>query len=285
MPVLFAALSALLYGSADFAGGFASRRNSVFSVIFFSQIAGLLAALLAAPLAGPNAPAAADLAWGAAAGILGALGLGFLYHGIGRGIVAVVSPVSALTGAVVPMLFGLIAGESPSPAGWAGAALCLPSTVLLTWEGFPSGGAGGGPGASAARRSLRIGLLAGLGFGGFFIAVSRTGADAGLWPLVAARCASILAVGASALLLRRRLGVGAGARRIAISAGILDMGANIAFLLAARSGMLVVVSVVTALYPGPTVLLARIFMGQRLGPAKAAGLVLAVAGTALIGAG
>ena len=306
MPILLAALSALLYGGADFAGGFASRRNSVFSVIFVSQLAGILAALAAAPLVGPNSPSAADLLWGGAAGLFGALGLGFLYYGIGRGVVAIVSPLSALAGVLVPMAFGLILGEAPSALAWGGAALCLPATFLLTWEGLPApgGGSGGGAGMNAppggeggtgradrpeglsgTRASFLYGLLAGIGFGGFFIAVSRPGDGAGLWPLVAARCVSILAMGAAAVYLGRPLRILPGGRRMVLSAGLFDMGANIAFVLAARSELLVLVTVVTALYPAPTVLLARVFMGQRLGGFRKAGLLLAVAGAALIGAG
>ncbi len=285
MPILLASAAAFLYGASDFAGGFATRRNSVFSVIFFSQIAGLLTAVLAGPVVGRGSPVPADLVWGLAAGVCGAVGIGFLYHGIGRGVVAVVSPVSALVGALAPMLFGVLSGDSPSPAGWIGAGLCLPGAVLLTWEGPVSKPPTGRSRDPAARRSLIHGILAGLGFGGFFIAVSRSGADSGLWPLAAARGTSLVLVGTSALLLHRPLTVRSGTRRIAVVAGLFDMGANIAFLLAARSGMLALVSVVTALYPGPTVFLSRIFLGQRLGPLKAAGVFLAVAGTALIGLG
>jgi drug/metabolite transporter (DMT)-like permease len=70
-----------------------------------------------------------------------------------------------------------------------------------------------------------------------------------------------------------------------LAAGILDMGANIAFLMASRMGLLMLASAITSLYPAPTVLLARMFMGQKLGPGRLAGLALAVAGTALIAMG
>ena len=291
MAVLFAALSALMYGSADFSAGYATRRNPVLAVMVVSQLAGGLAALAAIPFLGPASPTAADLLWGVAAGLCGAVGLVALYRGIAETPVAVVSPVSALAGALVPMAFGLVLGERPSPLAWAGTALCLPAAVLLSVE---TGGGGGAAGRAAVRRGLLLGLAAGAGFGAFFIAMSRTPASSGLWPLVAARATSVSAALLVVAIGRRRsVSRGAGGR-LAVAArdlgwvlggGLLDMGANIAFLLAARSGMLVLVTVITATFPGPTVLLARLVMRQRLGPARSAGLAMAIAGVALIGAG
>ncbi len=279
MTVLLAALSAFMYGSADFAAGYATRRNPVFSVLVVSQVMGTVVALATMPFLEPASPRTADLLWGAAAGLCGAVGLVALYRGIAETPVAVVSPVSALAGALVPMTFGLIIGERPSSLAWAGAALCLPAAVLLSVER-------GRPGeAPAVRRALLLGLAAGAGFGGFFVSMSRTPAGSGLWPLIAARATSVAAVLLVSAFARRRFTVAVRDLGWVLVGGLLDMGANIAFLLAARSGMLVLVSVITATFPAPTVLLARLFMHQRLGPARAAGLAMAIAGVALIGAG
>jgi len=279
MSIVYAILAALLYGSADFAGGFASRRASVYSVLVLSQLAGAALALVAAPVLGPNSPLPADLLWGALGGLSGSVGLFFLYYGIAAGIVAVVSSVSALVGALVPMAFGLLLGETPSVPAWIGAALCLPAVLLLSYE------RSGREARREVRKSLLVGVLAGLGFGGFFIAVSRPGADAGIWPLVASRAASILSISTAALVLRRSMRPASGGLWIVITAGLCDMGANIAFVLGSREGLLILVTIITSLFPGPTVLLARIFMHQRLGPARLAGFILALAGVALIGVG
>ena len=279
MSLLFAVLAALLYGGADFAGGYASRRTSVFTVLVLSQIAGSLVALIAAPILGPNAPTQADLLWGVLGGACGSLGLFFLYYGIAKSVVAIVSPVSALVGALVPMLFGLFLGETPSVPAWVGAGLCLPAVLLLSYE--PAGS----DALREVRKALLFGLLAGLGFGGFFIAVSRPAADAGLWPLVTARCASILAISVATLIARTPPRLGSASLWIVLAAGICDMGANIAFVLASREGLLILVTIITSLFPGPTVLLARIFMHQRLGPVRLLGFLSALAGVALIGVG
>jgi drug/metabolite transporter (DMT)-like permease len=277
MTALLSLLSALLYGVADFSGGFASRKNSVFSVMVLSQAAGLLVALVAAPLLGPNLPRATDLLWGLAGGFSGVLGLGALYRGLAEHRAAIVSPVAALVGAIVPAAFGALLGEKPSTLALIGASLCLPAILLLSYE------RGEDRDRAKLRQSFLHGLVAGLGFGCFFIAISRSSSGSGLWPLLAARLASISATMVVAALSRKRLVVARGDRPITLFAGAADMGANILFLLASRTGLLIIVTLITSLFPAPTVILARIFQGQRISPARAAGIGLALAGVALIG--
>ncbi|HUX22585.1 MAG TPA: EamA family transporter, partial [Spirochaetia bacterium] len=181
MGVLLAGLSALLYGSADFAGGYASRRASAMSVVVVSQIFGVLTALAAAPFVGTTEVSPVDLLWGGVAGIGGAVGLIALYRGIAGSVVAIVSPTAALLGAVFPVLFGLLIGEQPALLAWIGIALCLPAVGLLSF---------GGRASSDAHRTLAsflFGAVAGVGFACFYIAISRPSSGAGLWPLVAAR--------------------------------------------------------------------------------------------------
>lgn len=277
MTAALAFLSALLYGLADFSGGFASRRNSVFAVMLLSQAAGAAVALVAAPLIGPNAPALADIAWGLAAGVAGSLGLATLYRGLAEHRAAVVSPVSALFGAIVPAAFGLALGERPSTLATIGAAVCIPAILLLSFE------RSGSTDKAETRASLLYGLIAGLGFGGFFVAASRTSAGSGIWPLLAARAASLSVTAIILVAKRQRPAVARADLPTALLAGAADMAANICFLLASRSGLLVLVTLVTSLYPAPTVLLARIFQGQRISLPRAAGIGLALAGVALIG--
>ncbi|MEI6875267.1 MAG: DMT family transporter [Spirochaetota bacterium] len=276
MYVLFAALSALFYGVADFAGGFATRRSALLSVLALSQFAGITLALVFILAGDPGPPSASALLWGFLAGATGLVGLFTLYHGIATGIVAVVSPTSALVSALIPAIFGIVLGERPSPLSLVGAVLCLPAMLLLSWE--PRGAVD----PARMRKSIVLGLVAGTGFGCFFIALSRTGAEAGLWPVFAARVASLLLIFGYARARRQslrpsRAGVGA-----ALAAGMADMGANILFLLATRSGLLSIVSIISSLFPAPTVILARVFMKEALPPVRIAGLILALAGVALI---
>lgn len=276
MPIILASLSALLYGCADFAGGLASSRSPVLPVVVVSQAAGLLLALVAIAIIGTPFPEGRDLAWGLAAGISGAMGVVTLYHGLASSIVAVVSPVSALVGAFAPAAFGLAIGERLSTSALVGAALCLPSILLLSMGGEAGGKRG------SVRSALLKGLVAGLGFGGFFISSSRTSPASGMWPLAAARCASIAVLLALMAATHRKIRVEPSARPATIGSGLADMGANIFFLLASRAGTLALASVVSSLYPLPTVALGAVAFKEKIPPARMAGIALALVGVALI---
>jgi drug/metabolite transporter (DMT)-like permease len=277
MSVLLAALSALFYGAADFAGGFAARRSPLVPVLVTSQAAGGVLALAFVLAAGEHVPAGRDLAWGAAAGFAGAVGLGVLYRGIAGGLVAVVSPIAALVGATIPVAFGILSGERPSPAALAGSAVCLPAILLLSWE------RGGAANHRALRSALAHALLSGTFIGLFFIALARSSPGSGLWPVVAARGASITLLAVAAFVSRQRLAVSRAGALPTLLAGVSDMAANVLFLLATREGLLSLAVIVASLYPAPTVLLARVFFRERIPAVRALGLGLAVAGIALIG--
>jgi drug/metabolite transporter (DMT)-like permease len=278
MEIFLAGLSALMYGAGDFCGGLGARKMPVFTVLVFSQLIGLVLALAAAAALGQALPGARDLAWGAVAGACGAVGLAALYTGIATTLVAVVSPVAAVTGAGIPLLLGLAAGERPGTLAWVGISLAVPAIVLLT------AGQSGHPTRGIARRAALLGVAAGIGFGLFFFAVSRTSHASGLWPLVSARVSTIALVGLFALITRRSLRPSRAGLPIVLASGALDMAANIAFLLATRIGMLSITAVVTSLYPGPTVLLALLVFRERLTVPRACGLALALAGVAFISA-
>jgi drug/metabolite transporter (DMT)-like permease len=277
MSVLLAALSALCYGAADFSGGFAARRSPLVPVLVTSQAAGALLALAFVFASGEAVPAGRDLAWGAAAGGAGAVGLAFLYRGIAAGLVAIVSPTAALVGAAIPVAFGILSGERPNPAALTGSAICLPSILLLSWERR------GVADRRALRSALAHALLSGAFIGLFFIALARSSPGSGLWPVLAARGVSIALLVVAAFLSRQRLAVSRAAALPTLVAGITDMAANVLFLLAAREGLLSLAVIVASLYPAPTVLLARVFFREHIPPVRALGLALAVAGIALIG--
>ena len=277
MVIVFALLSALSYGTADFLGGLSSRKNSVLTVVAWSQAMGLVTVMAAAPLMGAVSVPLSDILWGMAAGLAGASGVGLLFKGLSSGLASVVSPLAALTGAVLPVLYGFLTGERPSALTWAGIALALPAILLLSLER--------GEKNPHLFKSLRLGLTAGIAFSGFFILIAQTGDGSGMWPLLAARGATVplfffLAISGG----RRILPASRTAGTILVS-GFLDMAANIFYLLAARSGFLILAVVLTALYPAPTVFLQKLILKEELTAARLAGLILAIAGAALIGAG
>lgn len=277
MALLLAGFAALSYGIADFCGGFAAAKSRLLPVLFLSQLLGLLVALAAAALMAHGLPSGRDMMWGFVAGVTGSMGLFMLYGGIAKSIVAIVSPASAVVGAIIPVLFALLLGERPSTTAFIGSLVCLPAILMLSWEGKA-----GQHGKPAIRTALGYGLLAGLGFGCFFIALSRTRPEAGIWPLVAARIASLIAFAIALRIARQPFRVERPGRGPALIAGTADMGANIMFMLACQSGLLSLVAIVTSLFPAPTVILARIVLHQRIPPVRLAGLALALTGVGLI---
>ena len=280
MPILLAGLASGMFGTADFLGGLASRRAPAVTVVVGSQLAGLAVVLVAAPLMGGTAEAS-DWLWGAAAGASGAGALVAFYHAIATTRVGVAAPVGAVVATVLQVLFGVAIGERPAPLSWLGVIVALPAIVLITG----GGDAGDAAGRAVTRRALSLGVITGVGFGLFGVFISRTGDESGLWPLLGARAASILLVATVALWLARPLVPGRGVAGTALAAGSMDMVANVLFLLSIRRGLLSLVSVILALYPAMTLLLARTVLGERIVVMQGAGLVMAALGVSLIAVG
>jgi drug/metabolite transporter (DMT)-like permease len=276
VAVVLALASAAVYGASDFLGGLASRRASVFGVVALSQAVGLVALLALLPwLGGPAGTA--DLAWGAAAGLAGATGLVIFFRTLARGTMSVVAPVTAVTAAAVPVLGGLLAGNSIAPRAAVGIGLALVAVVLVSAEG--------GLSALRAARPAKLApaLAAGGAFGLFFVLLDRTSADSGLTPLVATRLASVVLVVAIAATGRRSLRVGRPALPIVALSGVGDMSANALFLLATQQdGQLAIIGVLASLYPVSTVVLAQLVLRERLAAVQVTGLGTAVAAVVLI---
>jgi len=275
MSAFLALLSAVSFGSGDFLGGLATRKSGrVFSVVILSQLAGLAIVLVALAASGGEL-IGEDIGWAAGAGVTGSVGLVLLYRGLSVGTMSVVAPLSAILTAVVPVSWGLITGERPSLTALFGVPLALAAIALVS--GARVGRFHRGPG-------IIEGIGAGVGFGVFFILISNSD-SAELWTLTFARFASISVILAVALISRASLRPGPGTGWLIIGAGTIDMAANLLFLLAERRGLLTLVSVITALYPASTVVLARLVLHEQLTRAQWIGLFLAAAGVGLISAG
>jgi drug/metabolite transporter (DMT)-like permease len=276
VAVLLALGCAAVYGAADFLGGMASRKTSVFGVVALSQVSGLVALLALLPVLG-GPVTSADLLWGAASGLAGAAGLVLFFRTLARGVMSVIAPVTAVTAAAVPVLVGLAGGDRIGLWAAVGIVLALAAVVLVSAE----------DGLSALRSarpaSLAPALLAGSMFGLFFVLLDRTSDDSGLTPLVTARLASVALVVAVALAGRQTLRVTRPALPLVLASGMGDMTANALFLLATQQpGQLAITGVLASLYPVSTVVLAQLVLRERLVGAQLAGLGTAVAAVVLI---
>ncbi len=282
LAVALALAASLSYGVADFAGGYAARATPVLRVVAVATPASLALALVLLPLLGASWSAAA-LAWGAASGVASALSFPLLYRCLALGPMSVLSPVTALTSAVLPVAVGLLLGERLGAAGAAGVGVALVAVVLVS-------AAPGAPVARPTRAALATALGAGTAIAAQLVLLDAAPATSGLAPLLAGRAVATALVVGVALALgaigRGDGGRGDGGRGrwlpLAVAAGALDAAANLAFLLAAREGQLAVVAVVTALYPAATLVLARVVLHERLAPAQLLGLAGAAAAVVLL---
>jgi drug/metabolite transporter (DMT)-like permease len=273
MPIALALIAALVYGTSDFLGGLASRRSSTTSVVVWSQIVGfiLLACYLA--LAGFHATPA-DLAWGAVCGLAGTAAIVALYRGLASGAMGVVSSLSAVFGAVVPMLYGVaLRHEHPAWLAYAGIVAALVAVVCVSISG------------TTQMRGIPEGLIAGLMFGAYFIALAQTRPEAGLVPLLAARATTIVVLLAGGLAFAGVASIRPAreSRLQILFCGVFDVSANVLFVVAMHSGgMLSLVAVLTSLYPAATVALAAIVLRERLRLLQWIGVALALGGAAAI---
>lgn len=268
----FGLLSALVWGAGDFFGGLATRRARPFSVVLVAEVAGaLLLALVALALA-QALPPMADLGWSAGAGLAGAVGLLALYTALAGGHMGVVAPVSAVVAAIVPIVVGAALEGLPSPLQMAGFAVALGAVWLLSSSGDQG----------ISGRDLRLALLAGVGFGFYFVFIDRTGTVGGLWNLAFARTTAALLLLPLMLLMRHPLLPPRDVLPINLLNGSLDAGGNLFFLLAAQTGRLDVAAVLSSLYPGATVVLASVVLRERLNRPQAFGVAAALAAIILI---
>ena len=283
MLVVLALLSAATYGAADFLGGLAARRAGAIAIVVVSQFAGLIALLVALPLLPPASPAASDWMWGAAAGVAGGTGVALLYRALAMTSMAIAAPITAVCAVAVPVAVSMALGERPGTGPLAGIALALVSIVLVSQQDAHTNPSSNSVAhRPAARAGVATALASGVAIGLFFLAVARVSVDAGLWPLVAARGVSVTLFAAMAVVMGRSLRMPASVIAIAVGGGILDMLANVLYLVASRYGPLSVAVTLTSLYPAGTVLLARMVLGERLRALQLIGVVCALAAIVLI---
>ncbi len=274
MTELLALSSAALFGVGDFMGGYAARRASPLRVTALAQLVSIAVLVPLVAIVPTAVVTGSDLAWGAVGGVFGVLGIVGLYTALSRGPMGVIAPITAVLGAVVPVAVGLVVGERPEGPEMVGVVLGL---VAIAWVS-----AGSGPSGPIDRYALLPAVVAGVGFGLFFVCLAQTDEAAGMWPLAAARAVSVPVI----VLLAARTGSilpARTARPIAGGAGAIDMLANGFYVAAAQRGLLSTVAVLSALYPIGTVLLARIVLGERLSRGQLAAVGVAVGAIALIG--
>jgi drug/metabolite transporter (DMT)-like permease len=280
LTIVLGFATALVYGFADFFGAIASKKLAPVLVTCLAGFTGLVFLLALTPALGASANPAAII-WGIWAGVWSAFAMSCLYASLAIGPISILSPLGALVSAIVPAIVGLSLGDSFSSLGWVALALILVAVVLV---GFVPGQDVRLP----STKGLLLALGAGVGIGAVLICLDAAPADSGLTSVILLRAVSATLLGVF-LVIAIRLGKVPKPKGIPknywwalIAAGILDSSANVFFLLASRVGTLTVVSVLTALYPLGTIVLARVFLKEKIARVQTIGVLLALAASAVL---
>lgn len=273
IAIALALCSSLAYGCADFAGGLAAKDAKVLSVVAVAAPASLVVELVLIPVTGADFSTAA-IAWGAASGFASAAAFILLYRTLAVGPMSVLSPVTAIVSAVVPVTVAFGLGEHLGLLSALGMAAGCVAVVLLTATGRPD--------SPVALHALLLALGAGAAIGVQLVCLSRAPDGSGVAPLVAGRSvASVLVIAVGLLAFRGEFSLPA-SLGVAIAAGVLDSLANFSFLLASREGSLAVVAVITAMYPASTLVLARLVLKERLTRLQLQGFAVALIAVSLL---
>lgn len=276
MSELLALGSSTLIGAVDFLGGALSRRAPAVRVAALVQLGALCFAVPIALLAGWTDVHSADIAWAVGCGLAAAVGLWLFYVAMARGLLSLVVPIAAVTGAVLPAVVGIARGERPGTMALIGIVVAVGAVAtasLVPGEVRPEGSV------------IALSVLSGVLFGLFFIGYAEVGDGSGLWPVVALRATTGTTLVCLALATTGGITIVRSLARPVLAMGAMEAVAGSALLLAYRDGSLAITSVLASLYPVVTVLLAAIFLRERLSRPQTAAVALALGAVVLVSTG
>jgi len=286
VTIIFGLLSAFSYGYADFVGALAAKKVRAITVTTISFIFGLLIATGLSIVVGANLSQAA-ITSGIYAGIASGIAISCLYAALALGPISIVSPLTAVISAIIPVIFDLASGAELGPFVLGAIALVLVAVVLVAFV----------PGQDFRLPSLRALIYsvgAGLGFAGIFVFLDGAPSDSGLATLIVMRIVGValMLAGLSYAFFRYRPKqfleteiFGRSLIWLVLLAGSGDVLGNVFFLVATRAGELAIAAVLTSLYPVGTILLARIVLKERIAKSQSLGIVLAIGACVLIAIG
>jgi len=278
LSILFGLTAALSWGAGDFTGGLASRKTGAYRAVLYSEVIGVVFLFIIVGISGESFPNLKIWLLSMTAGVVGTIGLMILYHAMTRGLMSVATPVSALLAAAIPVLIGAFREGLPDAATFIGFGFALFAVWMISQS------AGGVTDILAHLSDLKLPLLAGIGFGLYFILMHEaTSTGATVWPMVASRSGGTVLIVLYMLFTHTSWKVeDTSAWSVIIFNGILDVGGNIFFVLAGQTGRLDVAAVLSSLFPGATVMLAWVFLKERLSRNQWIGIVSALVAIVLM---
>ncbi len=265
----------MTWGSGDFGGGLLSRRAPLFGVVLASQLIGTLVALGLAVVRGEGLPLPADVAWSIVGGLAGGVGISALYQGLAVGRMGIVAPITGVIAALIPVVAGIVFEGLPVPLVLVGIGLAFAAVILVSRVSDDRAGPSG----------VGLALVAGVAIGALGVAIAQISDGHVFGPLTVLRATEAVLIGGIVVVGRRAWRPARSLWPALAGVGILDMAGNGAFILAVQAGSLAVAAVLSSLYPVTTVVLASLFLHERVTRTHAVGIALAVAAIACIAAG
>lgn len=277
MAALFALISSVSWGVADFVGGLAARRAGSAQVLAVSYPAGAVVITIFALTIIPGEFSTALFGYALITGVIGAIAIALLYAALVRGQMGIVSPITAVMSGAVPVMVGIFRGEQPSAWAFAGMALAVIAVVLVSQESQHHG--------KTPPVAILLAMASGTAIGLYLTALGLAPQDSGVWVATLGRWVSTVIMILFVLLVARSFTRSTFPWMLAIAAGVLDAVANGLFQLAAQKGLLSVVAVLGSLYPAATVVLARVLINERMNRIQGVGVVLALGAAGLLAFG
>lgn len=252
LGIIFGLLSALVWGSGDFAGGYASRKQSQYQVLALSGFSGLVFMILTALVFRESLPSTQGIIFAALGGLSGALGIAAFYRSLAIGNAAVVAPTAAVIGTALPVVFSTFLEGLPSQLKFAGFILAILGIWLVSAgeSDHPSG-----------KDGFSLAVLAGIGFAGWLILLGNVEHGKVFSPLVISRSVAVL-TGIALVLLNRQSMPGLFSNIPALICGVLDVGGNLFYVLARQYTRLDVAAVLSSLGPAVTVIITTILLKE-----------------------
>jgi drug/metabolite transporter (DMT)-like permease len=278
-PAVYSVIAIFLWGAADFAGGYGSRRANAFVLTAFSHVCAF--ALMFAIALGQHGefPTRASIVWAVLAGASGGFSLAIFYRALAAGQMGVTAPIAALVGAAIPTLVDVALEGAPSRWTIGGFILAVVAIWLITRpepsDKKDSSGRPAGVGMAA---------LAGVGFAGFYLCIHQASGSP-TWIAAIARIGSFTATAIAVIATRAPLALDRPRVALGMLAGFFDVTASALFIFGSQRGRLDEAVVLTSLYPAVTVLLARLVLKEHFSRWKFVGLLAALAAVPMIAAG
>lgn len=273
LGIFLALFSSASWGGGDFCGGLSTRKHNQYAVLVISALAGILLLILCTLIWPEAFPAWPAPFWAMLAGLCGVVGLGSLYKALSMGHAAAVAPTSAVIGAAIPVTYGIITSGLPKNTQVIGFFLALIGIWLVSKVVGESN--------KVTTKSLALAIIAGVGFGGYYIAITIASSSQTFTPLVISRSTFFLTTVFLLLLNRGKLGKAASSPVVWFT-GFFDVGGNVLYILSKQFTRIDIAVILSSLYPAITVLFSRMILKEHISRSQWIGVALCFSAVVLI---